>query len=232
METVIRLFAEARQGPFEICAFECLDKASYLRSTAHLGIAPPVEPSTETYVLLEAEGASDADFEAWIAAQFESGAASSGTLALNQAQGRDLWRIRESVAESILAGGVVHQHDVSVPVARLPEFSQAIVRKYAEDYPELDVYVFGHIGDGNLHVFLRKPEDQDKAAFLKRCKDSDEELFRFVRDFQGSVSAEHGIGRLKKAALPYCRSPEEIEILRGIKRAFDPANLLNPGKIL
>jgi FAD/FMN-containing dehydrogenase len=94
------------------------------------------------------------------------------------------------------------------------------------------VCLFGHIGDGNLHVNIMKPDELDKAAFLARTKEVDRDMFELVRRYRGSVSAEHGIGLLKKAALPYTRSPEQIAVMRSIKRALDPKGLMNPGKVI
>ncbi len=233
MEAVIRLFTFARQAPFALSAFETLSRACYLKSTAFHGKTPPVAPHG-ALVLMEVEDA-DRDREAlesWLQQAFDQGLVQDGVLAQSPREARDLWQIREGVAEAILHGGLVHQHDVSVPVSRLPEFSARIEAQYARDYPEFEVFIFGHIGDGNLHIFIRSPEGLPKEEFLARCKASDAQLFSFVRDFRGSVSAEHGIGLLKKAALPYSRPEFEIALMRGIKQAFDPWGLMNPGKML
>ena len=90
---------------------------------------------------------------------------------------------------------------------------------------------FGHIGDGNLHIDILKPEGMDRSDFIKKCKESDKILFSVVAKYDGSISAEHGVGMLKRDYLTYSRSPEEIEIMKGIKKVFDPSNILNPGKI-
>jgi FAD/FMN-containing dehydrogenase len=92
--------------------------------------------------------------------------------------------------------------------------------------------VFGHIGDGNLHINVMKPETIDTATFLSKTKEADHDMFRLVKAHHGTISAEHGIGLLKKDYLAYARSPEEIDVLRALKRALDPKNLLNPGKIV
>lgn len=154
-----------------------------------------------------------------------------GVAAQSPRELQDLWKIREAVAEAVMAGHKVYQHDVSVPISSLPEFSKVITEVYDRDYPEFEVFIFGHIGDGNLHIFIRKPESLAQETFVSRCKQSDGALFELIRRFRGSVSAEHGIGLLKKNALPYSRTPAEIELLRGIKKVFDPKGLLNPGKV-
>ncbi len=234
MAAVIRLFASARKALSRLSAFECLSLECYQSALSFFRLPAPVKPEGGAFVLLETEDpASDREqLESWLSETFETGLVHDGVLAQSSREASELWKIREGVAESVLARGMAHQHDVSVPISDLPEFSKQIAQKYARDYPEFEVFIFGHIGDGNLHIFIRKPETMDAAAFLARCKVSDSALFEFIRRFKGSVSAEHGIGLLKKAALPYSRPQLEIELLRGIKRVFDPQGLLNPGKIL
>jgi FAD/FMN-containing dehydrogenase len=102
---------------------------------------------------------------------------------------------------------------------------------FTTKYPGVELYVFGHIGDGNLHVNALKPESMSKEDFLERAKRADQDLFALVTKHRGSVSAEHGIGLLKKQALPFSRTPAELALFRGIKHTLDPQGLLNPGKI-
>jgi FAD/FMN-containing dehydrogenase len=139
--------------------------------------------------------------------------------------------LREAVAESLTRKAFLHKNDIALPVAELNTFLDAMMNVFATKYPGLDVYVFGHIGDGNLHVNTLKPEGMDREEFLTRAHAADEDLFELVRSHQGSVSAEHGIGLLKKDALKYSRTPEELSIFKAMKRALDPKNLLNPGKV-
>jgi FAD/FMN-containing dehydrogenase len=113
----------------------------------------------------------------------------------------------------------------------LGDFYSEIQGRYAQAFPEFEVFFFGHIGDGNLHIFIRNSRNLDSDLFRARAKEADLELFRTLERFGGSVSAEHGIGLLKKHALRFSRSENEIEIMRQIKRSFDPKGLLNPGKI-
>ena len=246
MNKVIDLFSEARRGPFELLAFECLSALCYRESLKFFKLAPPVGgDSAGVFVLMEIEdnGTDDASEagEAWLTGLFEKSAVLDGVKAQSPREAETLWKIREGVAESVMAQGakdagaghsVVHQHDVSVPIACLQEFADGIEVQYRRDYPKFEVFIFGHIGDGNLHIFIRRPEGMSTEEFLKQCKASDQALFRFVQKFKGSISAEHGIGVLKKAALPFTRSSLEIEILRGVKHVFDPQGLLNPGKLI
>ncbi len=102
---------------------------------------------------------------------------------------------------------------------------------FAARYPDWEVCLFGHIGDGNLHVNVMKPDALDKAEFLRRTKEADVAMFELVKKHGGSISAEHGIGLLKKAYLGYSRTAREIEAMRDIKRSLDPKGILNPGKV-
>jgi FAD/FMN-containing dehydrogenase len=112
------------------------------------------------------------------------------------------------------------------------EFKETLQNGFKEHYPEFEVFIFGHIGDGNLHIFIRKPLQMSSDEFHKRCLSSDLMLYRITQSFKGSISAEHGIGLYKKPGLSYSHSPEELRYLRGLKKLFDPKGILNPDKIL
>jgi FAD/FMN-containing dehydrogenase len=135
------------------------------------------------------------------------------------------------VAEAIMSRSLMHKHDIAVGISELESFTQAFIQEVSTTYRGFEIFLFGHIGDGNLHINIRKPDEISKEAFMKECKEIDQSLFKLVRKHQGSVSAEHGIGLLKKNALEYSRSPEEIAIVRGMKKLLDPQGILNPGKI-
>ncbi|HEY6463518.1 MAG TPA: FAD-linked oxidase C-terminal domain-containing protein, partial [Polyangiaceae bacterium] len=171
------------------------------------------------------------ELEAWVEGLFERGVVKDGTLAQNAAEARALWALRESISESLSATGFPHKNDVALPVAALEAFCAELGDVFARRYPGWEICLFGHIGDGNLHVNVMKPADLEKSAFLARVKDADRDLFDLVRAHGGSVSAEHGIGLLKKPWLSWTRSAAEIEVMRAVKKALDPGNVLNPGKI-
>ena len=125
-----------------------------------------------------------------------------------------------------------HKNDIALPVARLEAFTADFERLLAERYPSFEVAVFGHIGDGTLHVNVMKPDEMEKEAFLAAVRDLDEGMFALVGLHRGSVSAEHGIGLLKKHALHHSRSDAELALLRSLKAIFDPKGILNPGKVI
>jgi FAD/FMN-containing dehydrogenase len=236
---VLALFAEARKGPFTLSAFECLSD-SCLREVVAQGARSPVDPGTgDAYVVMEVEMENGEEFESWLEKIFdwdkEIGKAPlvlDGTLALSKKEQSEIWALRERVAEAVMVASEVHQQDLSVPIASLVDFFSDIESRYSEAYPEFSVFIFGHIGDGNLHIFIRKPKDMGSREFHARCEESDTMLFELCQKFRGSVSAEHGVGILKKPALPYSRSETEMKYLRALKQVFDPKGLLNPGKMV
>lgn len=235
MSAVLRLFKEARQGPFTLMAFEtlthpCLEVVSDYRS-----IPSPFANPSGAYVLMEVErpGSQQGqeELDQWLAELFEKGLVEDGVLAQSPREAKDLWQLREGVAESLYHKGFLHKNDIALPISRLVEFVDQMVALFEKRHSEFGIYFFGHIGDGNLHVNTMMPEGYDRTHFLELCHQTDEALFTLVQEFQGSISAEHGIGLLKKNALKYSRSAEEISLFRRLKAAFDPAGLLNPGKV-
>ena len=124
-----------------------------------------------------------------------------------------------------------HKNDVALPIAELEAFCARFEAVFAARYPGWEIVTFGHIGDGNLHLNVMKPDAMSREDFLAQTHEADRELFELVRHHRGSISAEHGVGLLKKPWLSYSRTAEEIAMLHAVKRALDPNNTLNPGKI-
>lgn len=229
---VLRLFREARRAPIVISAYEFFTDRCYARVERHRKLRLPFEHRSGCYVLLETEGADPDALGAWLGSLFERGLVADGTLAQGIQQARELWALREGIAESIAATGFPHKNDIALPVAQLEAFCADLEQVFSPRYPGWEILLFGHIGDGNLHVNVLKPDDLTKEEFLRHTRAADQTLFELVREHRGSVSAEHGIGLLKKSALPYSRSPAEIALLRALKRTLDPNGILNPGKII
>jgi FAD/FMN-containing dehydrogenase len=229
---VLSLFEEARRGPFVISAFEFFTDRCYARLRRHRGLAMPLENSASHYVLLEVEASDPTALESWIEGLVDGDRIVDGTLAADRAQARALWELREGISESLSATGLPHKNDVAVPIASLEAFCGELDAIFAERWPGFEICLFGHIGDGNLHINVMKPDAMPSDEFWARARESDAALFDLVRRHRGSISAEHGIGLLKKPFLGYCRSEAEIAAMRAIKRALDPQGLLNPGKVL
>jgi FAD/FMN-containing dehydrogenase len=229
---VLRLFREARRGPFTIMAYEFFTDRCLARVQRHRKLRAPFDQPSGCYVLLEIEAGESAAVEAWLGSLFEQGLVSDGTMAQTSTQAAELWALRESISESLSATGLPHKNDVALPIAALEGFCAELDAVFEARYPGWEIALFGHIGDGNLHINVMKPEALSKEDFLARTHEADHAIFSLVKAYGGSISAEHGIGLLKKNYLGYTRAPMEIELLRRLKRTLDPNNVLNPGKVI
>jgi len=229
---VLRLFRETRAAPLTLAAYEMFTAECLARVVKHRKLRPPLEAPSPFYVLVELEDASREAIETWVQSLFERGIVQDGVLAQTMAEARDLWALREGISESLSATGMPHKNDIALPIAALEAFSAELGDVFTRRYPGWEVCVFGHVGDGNLHVNVMKPEGMEKAAFLDRTHEADRDLLDLVKKHAGSISAEHGIGLLKKAWLPWTRSEADRALMRAIKKAVDPAGIFNPGKIL
>jgi FAD/FMN-containing dehydrogenase len=231
LAAVVRLFRETRASSFVLSAYEMFTDKCQMRVLSHRKLRAPLASPSPFYVLVELEDAPRELLEEWVGALLERGVVNDGVLAQSGNEARDLWALRESISESLSATGFPHKNDIALPIAALEAFCAELEALFARRYPSFEVCLFGHIGDGNLHVNVMKPADVEKAAFIARVKEADLDMFDLVRKHGGSISAEHGVGLLKKAWLGWSRSPAEIATMRAVKRALDPQSLLNPGKI-
>ena len=217
----------------ELAACEVFSEFALEKVTEMHDLQRPFETQAPFYALLEVEHKEE-DHSEVLAPLFEhcfeQGWINDGVMSQSPNQAQNLWNLREFVSESISPMSP-YRNDVSVRTSKIPEFATEIENAYKTEYPDFGVAWFGHIGDGNLHIDILKPEGMDKSDFIKKCKESDKTLFSVVKKFGGSISAEHGVGMLKKDYLSYSRSPEEIAIMKSIKNIFDPDGILNPGKI-
>jgi FAD/FMN-containing dehydrogenase len=226
---VLRLFREVRRAPLVPMAYEFFTDVCLRRLLSHRHLrAPFAEPSSH-YVLLEVERGDK--LEDWIGSLFERELIQDGVLAQSPQEAAELWTLREGISESLSATGMPHKNDIALPVAALEAFTSQLDAVFQAQYPGWEIAVFGHVGDGNLHINIMKPDGMPKDEFLAHAKSADRAMFELVSAHHGSVSAEHGIGLLKKAALPYTRSAEEIAMMRAIKQVLDPNGILNPGKV-
>jgi FAD/FMN-containing dehydrogenase len=237
---VLDLFGRV-QSSLVLQAFECFDRGCLEHVLAHRGAGgrgPFAEPSPQHALIeVEVEGhgeqAHDDTLERLtecLADAQDAGEVSDAVLASTPQQARDLWAFREGVSES-LHGHCPHKADIALPVARVSEFVVRWRALVTEHLPEIEAVVFGHIGDGNLHLNLLKPQVMALADFHRRCHAFDEHTYGLVQSLGGSISAEHGVGLLKRDHLHYSRSEVEIAMMRAVKQALDPDGLFNPGKI-
>ncbi|MDE2440808.1 MAG: FAD-binding oxidoreductase [Betaproteobacteria bacterium] len=184
------------------------------------------------YVLAEFSDAEPAEVEAWLAACLESGEVGDGVLAASETQARKLWALRENISEAQKIEGISIKHDVAVPVSRIPAFLAAADSALGKAFPGIRIVAFGHVGDGNLHYNLSKPDAQDNAAFMVSQPQVNRIVHDAVHALNGSISAEHGLGQLKREEILRYKSPVEMALMRSIKQALDPRGLMNPGKVL
>lgn len=235
LRAALEVFASARSAQgFELLAFEYLTDLCMDAVLHETGAPAPFAERSPAYVLVELErppgGGAGAE-DRWLEGLFEAGQVLDGVLADSMAQSQALWALRERISETLSKRAFLHKNDVSVPVSSLADFAEQMMQTFADRYPEFEIYFFGHIGDGNLHVNVMQPEGMNKQAFLQEVKATDPLLFELIKKHGGSISAEHGIGLLKRDFLGYSRSEAEISIFKGIKKVLDPKGLLNPGKV-
>lgn len=229
---VLELFRMARASPLTLQAFEFFTDLCLARVTQHLGVRPPFQTPATHYVLVEIETPGDPAFtEAFLEQVLSSGVVLDGTMAQNAREREEFWTLREGISESLASTGLPHKNDVSLPIANLEAFCAELTLFFETHYVGWEICVFGHIGDGNLHINIMKPDALTVEAFRENTKEVDRDLFSLVRKYEGSISAEHGIGLLKKEFLHFTRTEAEIQLFREIKKVFDPHGILNPGKI-
>jgi FAD/FMN-containing dehydrogenase len=232
LAAVLALFRAAKAAPFGLTAFEFFTDLCLSRVERHRKLRPPFAQRAPYYVLVEAEGAAEDALESWTSSVFERDLVTDGTLAQHGSEAKHLWSLREGISEALSATGLPHKNDIALPIANLEAFSIELEQLFVARYPGFEICLFGHIGDGNLHVNVMKPDAMGKDAFLAWAHDADRAMFTLVKKHSGSISAEHGIGLLKKEFLGYTRSEREIALIRTLKRALDPNGILNPGKIV
>ncbi len=232
---ITTLFSEIR-SQFFISGFEFMSKRSLEYSLGMLQKTWPLEEINDS-LLIQVELNSDKDSELILELFekfFKDELVQDGFIAESSSEESNLWTIRESISESI-APHTPYKNDVSVPVSTLPHFLEKIPEFIQSQYQSLsrpiDVVVFGHVGDGNLHINMLKPQETSAHDFYKTCQTISNKLFEWIKTHNGSVSAEHGIGLLKKDALLNIQATEKIKYYKSIKKIFDPKGILNPGKI-
>ena len=221
-----------------LTAFEFIPRICIEFVTRHVpGTREPFATAYPWYVLIEvsgakADGTAARELESILTTATESGLVLDAVLATSIAQQKDFWRLREGISEAQKPEGGNIKHDISVPIPRIPEFitrANAMVEKICPGARPLPL---GHFGDGNVHYNIAQPIGMDKNRFLDFWDKIADAVHGLVSEMNGSISAEHGIGRMKREALALHKGPVEMELMRGIKRVFDPNGIMNPGKVL
>ncbi len=220
------------QQKVDLTAFEFFSDLAMGHVLEH-GVPRPFESRSPFYCLLEFEQTSDALAETVMSlfeTCVENGWVTDGVISQSETQAKQLWRLREDISESI-SGFTPYKNDISVTVSQVPSLVKAVDKVVQDAYPDFEIVWFGHIGDGNLHLNILKPDDLDRDAFFARCSKVSKWVFELVQQHNGSISAEHGVGLLKKPYLEYSRPAAEIAYMKAVKQVFDPNGIMNPGKL-
>ena len=228
--------AQQRAGN-DITSFEIMTRRGVELVLEHAaGCRDPLSSPHEWYALIELssqqrDGAREV-LEGILALGLEKGLVTDAAIADSLEQAKAFWLIREMFGEvQRYAGGSI-KHDVSVPVAAVPAFIKETNAAVTALIPGCRPLPFGHLGDGNIHYNVSQPVGADKAAFLRRWDEVNAAVFAVVKKYGGSISAEHGIGVVKRDVLPTVKDPVALDLMRGLKHMLDPKNILNPGKVL
>ncbi len=239
LEAALGVF-EAMQARFggALTAFEFIPAIALDFVTRHsAGMRAPFAERHAWNLLIDVSAGEPEDgthgrLEAAMAEAMEGGVALDGVMASSGRQARELWRLREEISDSQKHEGGSIKHDISVPIPLIPEFVTRADRIVERLAPGARPVPFGHFGDGNVHYNVSQPRTADKASFLGLWDAMSQEIHALVHALGGSISAEHGIGRMKTGDLERFKDPVELELMRAIKVALDPKGILNPGKLL
>ena len=238
-DAILPLFAAIRGVCGDrLTAFEMMPQFGFGLTLQHIdGVTDPFDAPHPFYVLLELTSprAGDdlrSDLESALAKCLDDDIVGDAVFAESEQQARNLWRIRETIPEAQTREGASIKHDVSVPVARTVEFLGAANEMVEAACPGIRVCAFGHIGDGNIHYNLSQPTDADGKAFIGRWEEFNRIVHDLVVEMNGSISAEHGIGLLKRDELAHYAPAIDIELMRKLKNTLDPDNIMNPGKVV
>jgi FAD/FMN-containing dehydrogenase len=220
-----------------VSAFELISREGLAFVLAHIpGARDPLSSPSPWYVLTEVASAAELPLMALVEKTIESaiddGLARDGVVASNDAQRRALWHLRESLSEAQKFEGASIKHDVAVPIDHVPAFLEQGIAAVTKLVPGVRPVPFGHLGDGNIHFNFSVPKGGDDQAFLVRWDEVSRAVHDIVRDFRGSISAEHGLGVMKRDEILRYKSETEMDVMRALKRTLDPKNILNPGKVV
>ncbi len=233
LDAVMKIFAEFKTKT-SLVAFEMFSDKALKKVLKNTGLPAPLESQADFYVLAEVEAGNEQEEERALKvfeSSLEHGWILDGVISQSEAQAATFWRYREDISES-LAPFSPYKNDIAVTISKVPPFMQDLDKVLAKAYPTWEVIWFGHIGDGNLHINILRPDGMTKEDFVKECRQVDVLVFETVQKYKGTISAEHGVGLTKKSFLSYTRSPAEIDLMTGIKKVFDPDMIMNPGKVL
>jgi len=236
----VRLLGRLRDAVGDnVTAFEIVDRVALDLVLRHIPNArDPLAGQPAWQVLIELSGSGDigddlaATLEQALESAAEDGVIDDAALATSEAQATALWALRENVSEAQKIEGVSIKHDIAVPVSRIAEFIARADAALLAAFPAVRIVCFGHIGDGNLHYNQSRPDAQSNSEFVAQTGAVNRIVHDLVHELGGSISAEHGLGQLKREEVLRYKSETEMDLMRAVKRALDPRGLMNPGKLL
>ncbi len=238
-QAAVTLLSELREASGDsVSSFELIPRIGIDLTTKHIpGVTDPLDGRFEWYVLCELSSSRFIDtlvpvLEGALEGALSRGIILDGVMAQNERHREAFWKLRETIPEAQRLDGASLKHDISVPIAVLPDFVERASQWISANVPEGRLVCYGHVGDGNLHFNLNQAPGASQEAFMAREPAARRAIHDLVRDYGGSFSAEHGIGRLKVPELETYAQPAELEMMRASKRAFDPNGIMNPGKVL
>jgi FAD/FMN-containing dehydrogenase len=232
--SILKILRQCSLASVSITAFEFFTDVAHKIVLKHLpGAKTPFKEIHPFYVLLEIEQpGSVPEMEGLLEKLFNEELIKDATIANNSQQFKDFWGLRENITESLAAHGQVRKNDIALAIDKLDGFVSQLETLMASVHePDVTLVLFGHIGDGNLHINYVAPKGLPSAQFHSRARKIEERVFELLTEFKGSISAEHGIGLTKKKDLHFTRTLDEIKWMRETKRSWDPKGILNPGKI-
>ena len=239
VRAAVTLLGELRAASGDrISSFELISRAALELTTRHIpGVSDPLAAAHGWYVLCELSSARAAEpldevLEEALGAALTRGTLLDAVLTRSERERAALWKLRESIPEAQRHEGASLKHDISLPIAVLADFLDRAVPWVSANVPDGRLVAYGHVGDGNLHFNISQSAGADRERFLARVDSVRRAVHELVREFGGSFSAEHGIGRLKVGELERYASAVELELMRAVKRALDPHGIMNPGKVL
>lgn len=238
LDAVIALLGLTREMTGElVSAFELIPAIGLEFLAKHKGFNSPLKSPAPWYVLIEltstdAPGTLKNALEPLLATGLEKGLVLDATIAANVSQTEEFWRLRETMSEIQKFEGGSIKHDIAVQISDIPAFVERAIAAVTAACTGIRPVVFGHVGDGNLHFNLTQPENADKDSYLAGWEALSRIVHDIVDDMGGSISAEHGIGQLKRDDLAHYKSHVEMDLMRRLKKAFDPNGIMNPGKVI
>jgi FAD/FMN-containing dehydrogenase len=238
-ETMLDLFSRVRAACGDnLSAFEMVPRLGVELGCHHIaGVTDPMTAPHPFYALIELTSPRESEslresLEAILEEALEAGIVEDAVIAASESQAKDLWRIRETIPEAQKSEGGLIKHDVAVPVSRVPEFVDRATALMTKELPGCRVVAFGHVGDGNIHFNISQAVGEDTSIFIAQSDRINRLVHDLVEGMDGTFSAEHGIGEVKRSDLARYKSPIEVNMMRGIKALFDPESIMNPGKVL